>query len=341
MEFQRRTDREFLNAFLGIMSSRKNNTYKFALARFLLEYSQDRNDLQVRYSKIAQYFMKCYWMQECKYKLRQGPAKQTPEVISIIRKEFDRSYYPQTWAKIRQKEPQKIRRCIEQITEKCFDDVIPRFQLVRGSSARRAAESRIFYDYLALEYHDSADNKKIDPLGGIRLNPAAVSFLKENHVLLDMVVVLEWLRFLERLNIGTPKLTSKIDGRFIGARNQGAFKKYLEPHEKECFYCQKPLTEAEIHVEHVIPFDYIGETEMWNLVLACQRCNCSKLGNLPPLTYIKKLISRNMRGKYTITRLEKSLRLLGDDFAGDIKRHYENAQQHGYAVLDDFPVIRQ
>ena len=96
MEFQRRTDREFLNAFLGIMSSRKNNTYKFALARFLLEYSQDHDDLQVRYSKIAQYFMKCYWMQECKYKLRQGPAKQTPEVISIIRKEFDRSYYPQT-----------------------------------------------------------------------------------------------------------------------------------------------------------------------------------------------------------------------------------------------------
>ena len=103
--------------------------------------------------------------------------------------------------------------------------MIPRFQLVRGSSARRAVESRIFYDYLALEYHDSADNKKIDPRGGIRLNPAAVSFLKENHVLLDMVVVLEWLRFLERLNIGTPKLTSKIDGRFIGARNQGAFKK--------------------------------------------------------------------------------------------------------------------
>lgn len=337
MEFQRRTDREFLNTFLGIMSSRKNNTYKFALARFLLEYSRRHDDLQVRYSKIAQYFMRCYWMQECRYGLRQGPANQTPEVISIIRKEFDRSHYPQAWTKIRQKEPQKIQRCVAQITKKCFDDVIPRFQHVRNS-AGRAEESRIFYDYLALDYHDSADNKKIDPRGGIRLNPAAISFFKENYVLLEMVVVLEWLRFLEGLNVGMPKLSSKIDGRPIGTRNQGTFKKYLEPHEKECFYCRTPLADVEIHVEHVIPFDYIGETEMWNLVLACRRCNCSKLGNLPPLTYIKKLISRNMQGRDTITRLEKSLSLLGDDFARDIKRHYENAQQHGYVVLNDFPV---
>ena len=335
MEFERYTDEEFLSAFLNTMNSHKNNTYKFALARFLLEYSCEHTDPSVRFSEIAKYFLKCYWVQECKFKLRQGPVNQTPEIISIIRSEFDKSYYPQTFDKIRKNEPDKVRRCINKITTRCFDDVIPRFQ--PAQSGRHSEELKIFYNYLAQEYRDSSNNKRIDPGGGIRLNPDAMKFLKENSILLDMVVILEWLRFLERINVGTPRLTSKIDGRSIGMRNQSRFKRYLQPLTKECFYCQRFLRSEETHVEHVIPFDYIGETEMWNLVLACKKCNCSKLGNLPPQTYIKKLIKRNIEDRHRITPLDRSLRLLNKDFAHDIERYYDNAKQHGYLVLKNFP----
>lgn len=78
MEFKEYGYEDFLDLFMGIMRASKNNTYKFALARFLLEYSSKNTGISVRYEKIAEYFLRYYWDQECRSKLRQGPSNQTP-----------------------------------------------------------------------------------------------------------------------------------------------------------------------------------------------------------------------------------------------------------------------
>lgn len=334
MEFERCTNKDFLNLFMAIMKSSKNNTYKFALARFLLEYSNNHTENHVRYKEIAAYFFKYYWIQECKSKLNQGPYNQTPEVIQIIRGVFSKPYYPHKFADLEKDEPAKVKKCIDMIAKKCFDDVIPRFQIIRNN---KRIEKRIYYHYLAREYHDSADNKKIDPGGGVLLNPLAMEFFRKNYVLLSKTVILEWVLFLEGLNIGVPRLASKIKGIEFGKRDQTKFRKILEPFASSCFYCQKHLSKTKIHVEHVIPFDYIGETEMWNLVLSCGNCNCSKLGGLPPRKYMDNLIMRNNKYRDIIKELDKSLNILGTDFKDDIMRHYDNAKLHGYVVLRNFP----
>jgi hypothetical protein len=43
----------------------------------------------------------------------------------------------------------------------------------------------------------------------------------------------------------------------------------------------------------VIPWDYIFEDALWNLVLACESCNCSKSNSLPSKKYLRKLMERN------------------------------------------------
>lgn len=52
----------------------KDNTYKFALTKFLLDYARE-NELSgtktITYSVIAENFLEYYWFQECKYKLKQ------------------------------------------------------------------------------------------------------------------------------------------------------------------------------------------------------------------------------------------------------------------------------
>lgn len=97
---------DFRNAFTSIISrrGRKNNTYKFAWARFLLDYSHDPGRVlglygragkkaaavegeaeqqdapapigQVTYAEIARYFFVYYWPLVCKTRLRQGPASR-------------------------------------------------------------------------------------------------------------------------------------------------------------------------------------------------------------------------------------------------------------------------
>jgi len=90
-------------------------------------------------------------------------------------------------------------------------------------------------------------------------------------------------------------------------------------------------------VEHVIPFDYIAEDNIWNFTLACQKCNCTKLGSLPPEKFLDELINRNRNYRSKISMLDKSLTLLGANHEKIIQDHFENAKSHGYVVLENFP----
>ena len=331
MKFKDCDDAEFLHTFMRILETdqSKNNTYKLALARFLLEYSHAGGNQSVKYASIAPYFLRYYWSQECKSKLRQGPPHQTPKVISIIRDEFEKSNYPDSFDDIRRKFPDRIARCEEEITKHCFRDVIHRFQKLGND------ENKIFYEYFAVKY-DKSGNARLDKHGGILLNPHAISFFKRYYEPLWYTVILSWVRFLEERNQGTPRLTGKVIG-LSGRRNQGSFKKYLEPFVTECFYCRTSLNDAKVHVDHVLPYDYIGETELWNLVLACQKCNCRKLGNLPPGEFIDNLVERNLMYRSLIRKLDTSLYVLGEDHGGGVWQHYNTAKQHKFCILEDFP----
>ncbi len=334
MKFVCMTDDEFQKAFVGIVErGSNNNTYKFALARFLLEHSNRGGDAKVRYAKIARSFFRYYWMQECKSRLRQGPKKQKPVIITIIRKEFGKEVYPYaSFTELVREEGKGVNRCVSEITKMCFDDVIPRFQTVGRD------ERRVFFEYYAKEYKDSANNKKVDPGGGILLNPDAMEFMRRNYVPLMRMVTLAWMRFLERLNFGIPNLARKLSDDAVGPRDQGKYYPHLSPMSNSCFYCGNALgTRKSTHVDHVIPYDYVGDTEMWNLVLACQRCNCTKLGSLPPHSYIDRLAERNELYRTQNEMMERSMHMLSYGNR-DICWHYCNAINHGYPIIKNFPV---
>lgn len=73
----------------------------------------------------------------------------------------------------------------------------------------------------------------------------------------------------------------------------------------KCFYCfsDVDLTNQTIHVDHVFPHMLksifratkidINLDGVWNLVLACQRCNLSKSDQRPHKKYIERLFTRN------------------------------------------------
>ena len=107
-------DADLRARFNSIMTKgAKTNTYKFALAKFMLEYTDKFTESQllnmaennqsatVDYSDTAMEFLKYYWHQECKYRIRQNSdPNKLPYVISIIREEFDEDFAKKSFSEI-------------------------------------------------------------------------------------------------------------------------------------------------------------------------------------------------------------------------------------------------
>ena len=62
---------------------------------------------------------------------------------------------------------------------------------------------------------------------------------------------------------------------------------------KTCFYCGKQLSPDKIDVDHFIPWSFIKDDNLWNLVLACPSCNRKKNDKLPAGDYLAALVHRN------------------------------------------------
>ncbi len=181
--------------------------------RFLLEYCNDYTKSHVEFSTIAEYFFRYYWLQGCKSKIRQAPqAQKNPEIIKIIEKEFDKPYYPHTYEKICAEEAEKIQKCIDKITKSVFHNVTWRFQRLKSGSSVK--ENRIFFDY-KISREITPNKKYVDLDRGIDINSKAMEFFKKYNVILKKAVNLEWAKFLEKLNLGMPRLIQKIEGRLL------------------------------------------------------------------------------------------------------------------------------
>lgn len=293
MVYRHFTNEDFVNDFIYIIKKgRKDNTYKFALAKFLIDYANKVEDLQskldnntnyiIEYSTIAKEFLRYYWHQIIKYKIRQNyNTEKPPLIVQILKSVFANEKTFKSYKDI----SEEIKLTAEnQIAKKCFSEVIPRFQNI--GEGNKVISKKTFYEY----YYENKNK--------IKVYPQAIKFFKENSVFLNEAVILEWARFLEKINSGLPQLISKIEGITPQRSSLEKYRIILSKYFQNCFYCEDTLTKENkklVHVDHVIPWSYIYEDELWNLVLACEKCNRKKYNSLPLDNYIKKLVDRNLK----------------------------------------------
>ena len=348
--FDEWTDGEFRSRFIAIIGrgGKKNNTYKFAMARFLLDLCCDPSMMQrmygppgdgdapgaidtadgikVKYAEIARYFFVYYWPVVCRARLEQGPNNEEPLVAQEIKKEFCDKEYRQSARQIILDEPEKVGRCITAIAKVMPRQVVHRFQKVCDE------EIRMFYQYGAGAVGKEG-NRPIDLKGGILVNRSAARFLRENYGALDRAVALEWLRFTDLRNPGAADLAGRFLEAYGGCEGACDFLPGLEGGGRSCFYCgAQPLPDERMHVDHFLPDDYVGGTREWNLVLACQECGPKKVRMLPPRGCIGKLERRNAK------RREEEAPVVPPSSAArierDLARHYDDAKKRGYPVAE-------
>lgn len=198
------TDAAMRGLFMSIISrSRKDNTYKFALGKTLLDYCKsnppDGTAKHIPYDYLAGEFLKHYWYQRFKFRMKQDfHTKKQPAVIRILEDVFG-DKPPVMYEDI---PDGKLKLARQRILDDVFGHakrkkgmVVPRFQKTMDGNTTR--DHNLFYDY--------DDDKRT-----ITLHPKAHSFFRRNNHLLSQALLAEWVLYLEKANHGLPLLASKI-----------------------------------------------------------------------------------------------------------------------------------
>ena len=187
--------------FTGIIrSGRKDNTYKFALARALLEYcgtNREHGDsrLVVPYRYLAGRFAEYYWQLDRVFGLGQTlKRKRLPEAVKAVR------LVPLAAAGARARGPYHSldradraaveRHILRQVfghVRKKTSMVVPRFQNVAcgpGGAGWQVTPNPVFYDH-------SDDDQEL------RLKPAAFDFFRDRYNILMWVVLDGWAEYMK------------------------------------------------------------------------------------------------------------------------------------------------
>jgi len=320
------TDDNMRSTFLSIISrSQKDNTYKFALGKTLLDYcianAPTGRTHEIKYDYLAGEFLKHYWYQKYKFKMRQHfHGKKTPSVIRILEDTFGES----SRFKFKDVAQKDLRRARREILDNVFGMatkkkgmVVQRFQRTREGNTTR--DSTIFYDF---------DDRKQK----IFLRPEAHGFFRKNYGLLMRALLAEWVRYLERVNHGLPMLAAKLYDEDSERGSLARFRKLFLERSDHCFYCNRLLRTGRIHVDHFIPWSYIFDDNPWNLVLACQECNLGKSSSLPPETFVGELVDRDARYAETWNEMRVSLVRLSarGPWEREIRNHYTLCTEYGF-----------
>ena len=330
------TEKEFGSMFMSILrGGRKDNTYKFALARAILEYCQEwahgmadgagsppRNEISYEY--FAEKFLRYYWHQEFKFRMNQhSHAERTPAVIRAIRDSFDEEDIPATFTHTKPKDREKAK---ELILKGVFGSVASNnsyvIQKFQNITSRRAVQNDLFYEI-------DHDAKKI------LLRRGVFEFFNKYNGILSGLVLAEWAKFLEKRNGGLPQLVAKIEANDVKRGNLVSMRTILHKYQCHCFYCACRLEKGWIDVDHFIPWSYIFNDDTWNLVLACRDCNCKKNNALADEEFRDELIKRNEEYYNILKKMKKSIDAIDvrNGWKSEIRNHYATCEEYGFARI--------
>lgn len=243
------------------------------------------------FNEIATLCLKYYWNQTIYFDLVQSPnLKKPPEIITstkkLIKDFFSNkgSLQPVRFEKVDFKSlslEKQYETTVRSIARTLRKDVCWRFKKLNGVDHKiydldDKKENVIFHSYNILKLRSYSD-------------------------FLFTVINYRWTQMLEGFNY-SPRISSKvraIDEDNVKRGALGKFHKYLdltfEDGSRKCFYCGDVIYDADLSVDHVIPWSYMFSDDLWNLVYCHKGENSKKSNRLPVEEDILRLDSRNAR----------------------------------------------
>ena len=276
-------EQKYLNRFNSFFNNEKlSSTYKPVFLKSLLDISDyddstgirlvghqwiEKKDerLRVDLNFIAIRYIKYYWEFLFKFKLKQSHSPLDANIIAILRNV--------------NKEPKTP--SLEQL-----DSV--EFQTLRKEVINKSIkpEVLIHLDPIGDLY------KRNERSDSITVDISLIDFFKNHKGILLAALNFMITRYLEKINF-VPRIAEKVAGSILRSHLNNKEKAILLELHNSCFYCQAKSQEH--HMDHVIPFNYLYQTEIFNIVPACSTCNSSKNDRLPTIEIFERVIERNKK----------------------------------------------
>ena len=302
---------ELWSAFACVFSSKSRNdsSYKYGFLKSILDnlYNVDEN-LGLTFDQLFSKFGEIYWNLILKHGLRQkAPTNDNKETYleQILHASVEKYqiYEPIPY---------------ESLTQEMMLDISHQVKI----KCKKYVVGALFEDTKELFY---SFNRKGEWL---QINPVMYEFVCKHKVVIEKLNYYEWARFLERVNEESASvyLLDKID-KSAKRNNLSVYRRilYEEFENKNCFYCGKRLDPSRAEVDHFVPWSFIKDDNLWNLVLVCPTCNRSKNDKLPIDYYLTRLENRNQNLIIETHRLG-----LQNYQSGTLHYIYDWAQVNGY-----------
>lgn len=273
------TEDALWSVFSGMFSNKvvHDTSYKYGFFKSILDslYNADDN-LILTFDQLFYKFTEIYWNLVLKYNLGQkAKTKDGRETAleRILKEALNQHEIIADVSFEALSDELKVTIC-RKVKMKCKENVV-------GALFRDSGD--ILYSF----------SKKSEY---IQLNPLVYAFMTKHKKILEKMNYFEWAKYLEKVNEDktTRNLLNNLDSITLRS-NLSLYRKILfeEFEERKCFYCGKELKPGEIHVDHFIPWSFIKDDNLWNLVLSCPQCNLKKSDRLTPDLYVENLILRN------------------------------------------------
>jgi hypothetical protein len=289
----------------------KKMSYKFGLLKSLLENLYNVNDrLELKYNDLFYSFTKIYWNLVIHNQLWQSNAKNQPSSIQKLLEDFARkNSIPREWT-------------FEKLPDILQVEIL---ELIKRNGKRYVIgafyndTNSIFYEFdLKHEY--------------LKFNSPVYKFLQKHQRTITYLTNYHLAKFLESNN--TVPNINYILGKVEIISKRESLSKYLEiltrNDNENCFYCGKDIKKQKrnTHVDHFIPWSFIQNDNLWNLVIACQKCNTQKSDKIAEEKYLDHLLIRNQDLYNEI-----------EDDAGDLFTNYKEEkliQLYKYSIYNGF-----
>ena len=271
-----------------VLSSKgKTTSYKYAFFKSIIDNIFNCNQLILKFEYLYETFGRIYWNIIVKYKLpqiRKTSRWQYSQVEIIIKEILEKYPFLQNLD---------------------FDSLCDEYKKEYMKYVPYILEKYVIgalYADLEGAIYGFDKKKKI-----MWFTKDSILFLKNNKVLLEKINYYAWISWMEEIfdnnKIVAYNIASKID-EVTKRENLEKFKKsLLLLGENKCFYCEKNI--KNIHVDHFIPWSFVKNDQLWNMVISCSACNLKKNNKIPSEKYFKKIFNRNK--EYFNNTYEKEL----------------------------------
>ena len=277
------TESELWECFNYVFSDscQKTNSYKFGLIKSILDNlfnaRCDGEYYTISYQDLFTKFTMNYWNLVAKYKLRQNrPNKRNyvSKIERIINKYLVANNVLET-VPFESFSPEMKEKIINEVSLAC----------------RKYVVGALYDDLRGIVY-------SFDSEAAIISIPVNVyEYLLRYKVILEKNNYYSWAKFLEATNSDNQivRILDKLELATPRRNNLTIYRQILaqEFEINSCFYCGNKLNDKGVHVDHFIPWSFVKDDRMWNLVLACPQCNIKKKDNLPPKELIVKMENQN------------------------------------------------